>query len=270
MTPEQYIKIIQNQATNPTDIRPMTKVINREIKDTDLFQVQELGQTFIYKISNAQTSFNNLMLAQTLLKHGIPVPDSKIMVSNGVSFERYKRIPGISASLVMANNLLSHDEIKRILREALVLDKKISKIPLQDIKTQKQQLLFCNKRRSVHMKTYGKLITNLYYRINKKRTCSGNVALHQYDLNPSNILLDENNHVTALIDLDGMAICNEHAMLPQILHYWPNLSVPEIADIYNSVFHCNIDARHLKNIQRFRTVKKLMAKSLRKILHKNK
>ena len=266
---QKHIELIKNQAIAPTNIKQVKKVINKEILESSLFTTTEYGQRFIYKISDSKTAMHNLLLSQILAKNNIPVPDSKIFVSENTYFEKYKAIPGVTASLVIANDLLNHQDILEILQKILALDKQISDIKLNDT-TLASELVLCNRRKNHHVKTYGKFFANIYYQINKKQTMSGNVSLHHFDLNPSNILLDENNNIRALLDLDSITICNEYPMLLQILSFWPNISVDEIAEIYKKTFNRDINIKHLKHLVRLRKIKKHIANQILKVKTKTK
>ncbi len=266
---QKYIELIRTQATNPTDIKPMKKVLNREILTSSLFSTVEFGERFVYKISDPKTSMHNLLMAQILLKNNIPVPDSKIFISGGTYFEKYKIIPGITASLVMANDLLTHNQILDILTQALTLDKKISTLGIENTALV-NDLVLCDRRYKHHIKTYGKFIANVYYHINKRQTMSGNVTLHHYDLNPANILLDENNNIRALLDLDSIAICDEYAALTQILSFWPMVTVDEIAKIYTQTFQRDIDTKRLTHLLKFRRTRDIITTKLRNIKSRKK
>lgn len=265
MTNNEYIEIIKNQAATPTEIKPVTKILNNDIKNSSLFRVNQLGKHFIYKISDPETSFRNLMLAQILRARNIPVPDSKIFISSGIYFERYEMIPGTTLSGAILNDCLTYDEIKQILYDTLVYDKKISETT-PNIQKFSHQLILHERRKPHNTKEFGKLLAKIHYIINKQQTTYGNVALHHADLNPSNILLDNNNKVTALLDLDSLALCDEYMMLSQMLLYWPTISTDLIVDIYESVFEQKLNKRHLETLMRFRTVKSHAASVLRKIL----
>ena len=275
MSNDKYIEIIKKQAATPTEINPVTKIINNREENSSLFRVTQFGKTFIYKISDRNTSFRNLMLAQYLLSNGVPVPDSKIFVSGGVNFERYEQIPGITLSTFLARKMWGtsqsfiESQTQRILREVLAYDKKISKISPKN-ENIKKQLVLCERRKHHHTKDFGKLIADIDYAINKKQTEYGTVALHHVDLNPSNILLDEHGKFKAILDLDSLALCDEYTMLAQILMSWPNLSIDEVVEIYKSVFYRDINTRHLKNLLIYKKIRNKTATVLRQIRNKNR
>lgn len=263
MTNNDYIEIIKNQAATPTEIKPVTKILNNDVKNSSLFHVNQFGKTFIYKISDHETSFRNLMLAQALLQNDVHVPDSKVFISGGEYLETYEMIPGTTLSGAIFHNSLTNDKIEQILRDTLIFDKKITEITPK-ITRFSQQLILHERRKNHNAQEFGKLLAKLHYTINKKQTTYGNVALHHADLNPSNILLDDNGTVTALLDLDSLALCDEYTMLSQILFYWPNTSIDMTIKTYESVFGKKINKRHLENLMLFRKTKALVATALRK------
>lgn len=270
MTNDKYIEIIKNQAATPKKVKPIQKVINNQVINSALFSVEQFGQQYIYKISDPETSFRNLMLAQLLIKNGVSVPDSKTFVNNGVYFETYKLIPGNTLSVALQElQDIPQSTLESILYNTLEYDKKISETKIPN-KTMMEQLLLYTRREKHNTHDFGKILAKIHYIINKRNSTYGNVALHHADLNPSNILLYPNLELKAILDLDGIALCDEYTMLSQILLYWPNVSLPKVVEIYKSVFDRDINQRHLKNIVRFNKAKTKIAKTLRTIIGKTK
>lgn len=269
MTNDEYIEIINNQAATPDEIKPIQKIINNRIKNSSLFKVKQFGQTFIYKVSDKDTSFRNLMLAQSVLAQGVLVPDSKIFIGGGTYFEKYKIIPGTPLSVAILNNQVSNTDIENILHDTIAADKEISKIQINNLAFSSQLIL--HERRKYHnTKDFGKILGTLLYSINKQQAKHGNIALHHADLNPSNILLDENGNFKALLDLDSLALCNEYSMLTQILFMWQNLSLDKVIEIYESVYEQKINKHYLQSQMQLKKVKASVAKTLRKIQSQTK
>lgn len=262
---DYYIDLINHQANKPTSVKPVKKILNKEITQSSLFITEELGIKYIYKISDPKTALHTLMLSQLLLKNGITVPDSKIFIVSGQYFEKYEILDGTPASSMLAYNLLSHNEICKLLRQAFTVDKKISEINTDSIKF-KSELNLWDRRKHHHIKQYGKMIANAYYLPNKKRMTRGHIALHHFDLNPSNILLDKKNNVSAILDLDSLAICNEYSVLLQISSFWPNIPINEIAEIYQSVFNYDIDMEYLNKLKKFQQTKDKIKNKFKKAL----
>ena len=264
MTNNEYIEIIKNQAPTPEEIKPVQKIINNRVENSSLFKVKQFGKTFIYKVSDSNTSFRNLMLAQSVLAHGVLVPDSKIFIGGGTYFEKYEIIPGTPLSVAILNNQVSNTDIENILHDTIAADKEISKIQINDHAFSSQLIL--HARRKYHnTKDFGKILAMLHHIINKKQTTYGQVALHHADLNPSNILLDEHGNFKALLDLDSLALCDEYTALSQILLLWPNISLDLIVETYESISGKKLNKHHLQNLMRFRIVKSKTAAFLRKI-----
>ena len=92
--------------------------------------------------------------------------------------------------------------------------------------------------------------------------------LHHADLIPSNILLDDENRVKVLLDLDGLAFCDEYTMLSQILLFWQGVSVDRVVNIYQTVFDCDLDIKYLERLLRFKKLKNKISATLRKVKQK--
>ena len=269
MTQQKYIDIIMNQAATPKTVKPITKIINKKPENSSLFKVEQLGKTYIYKISDPQTSLRNLIMAQILLKNGVSVPDSKIFICGDQYFEKYEFNSGITLSAALSELDILPDTMEFILYETLKNDKKISEISVPN-KDMAEQMVLYNRRKKHNTKDFGKILAAIHYIINKRQTTYGNVTLHHADLNPSNILLDSNLEFKSLLDLDGLALCDEYTVLSQILLSWPNLSVDKTVEIYESVFKQNLNKAHLKNMLYFRKMKSKTATVLRKVLQKHR
>ena len=264
MINNEYIELLKHQAPMPEEIKPVQKVINNRIESSSLFKVKQFGKTFIYKISDSNTSFRNLMLAQILLEKDIAVPDSKVFISGGKYFERYEILQGRPLSNAIMDNSLTKDEIEKVLYDMIACDYKISKI---DVSKQNfaNQLILSARRKNHHTKDFGKFIAKVLYVLNKAQEKHGRIALHHADLNPSNVLLDDNGNFKALLDLDSLALCNEYTMLSQILFLWPNLSLDKVVEIYESVYGEKLNKRYLQGQLHLKRIKANVAKTLRKI-----
>lgn len=89
--------------------------------------------------------------------------------------------------------------------------------------------------------------------------------MHHADLNPSNILLDENGKFRALLDLDGIALCDEYTMLLKIITTWPNASTKQVSETYNKIIDGEINMRHIQKLKAFNTIKSKLSEKLRNI-----
>lgn len=262
MTDTKYTDIIMHQAATPTKIKPVDKVIHNKTEKSSLFMVEQFNNTYIYKISDPKTSFRNLMLAQALLKNGVPVPDSKVFVGNNQYFETYKMTQGSPLSVAFQELDIPSYTMELILYNVLECDKKISETVINN-KNILEQLVLHTRRTKHNIDEFGKGLATIYGTINKRLTTYGNITLHHADLNPSNILLHPNLRFKSLLDLDSIALCDEYTMLAQILLSWPNVSIKTIVEIYNSVFNKDINAHHLKHLVRFKKMKTVVATKLR-------
>ena len=263
MSDTNHIKIITAQAAKPSNIALVGKVVTNKTKDSDLFQVEQFGKIFMYKISDSHTAFRTLMLSQYLLANNIPVPDSKIFINQNTYFEKYKMIPGITLSEWLLYDNLSQDKLEKILYETMLCEKRIAETKIPN-KTIEQQLALHDVLKQHHKKDFGKVIANLCYIINKTRKPHGNITLRHADPNTSNILLDSNGNFKALLDLDGFALCDEYKMLSQILLFWPNISENKLIEIYESVFQQKLDKNYLQKLTNARKQKTKITTTLRK------
>ena len=264
MTQQDYIQKINIPSLGITDIKAITNT-----KYHYVFQVTQQNQNFIYKSSNSSRSFQNFMLSRILRAHNIPVPDTKIFINNGYYFERYPKLPGQTPFEKASQKGLSIQDAKNIIQQMLIYDKKISEINIPDEKFKEQIFLF-NRKKPFHIQYYGKFLAQLHYVINKKITTCGNVRLHQCDWNRKNVLLDNYNNITTLLDLESIAFCNEYAMLYNLLFSWPEISITEVTQMYNSIFEQNINVKKLKHFIRFQKTKNKIVKHISNIKKKIK
>ncbi len=266
MNQTDYIHIIETQSPKPESIVPVKKIIDNNIQPSALFIVEQFGRQFIYKISDIKTASRNLILAQSVLTNGVLVPDSKIFIGiGGVHFERYEIIPGQTLAHAIKAQSISETQIyNNILPAVLMADKKISEIHI-DKKTILDELVLHDRRKKHNSQDFGKFLANIHYAINKRTTTYGDVKMHHADLNPSNILLDENGKFRALLDLDGIALCDEYTMLLKIITTWPNASTKQVSETYNKITDGEINMHHIQKLKAFNTIKSKLSEKLRNI-----
>lgn len=263
MKPDNYITVIKTQSPTPNSITPVEKIIGNKSRPSPVFMVTQWDKTFMYKISDARTAYNNLMMAQKLLQSGIPVPDSKIFIGiGGIYFEKYEMIPGQTLSYAIQNNTIPSSQIPNILHDVFIYDEKISRIQPG---TSTQQMFIADKCKIHNSKDFGNVLANCYYIINKRITTYGNISMHHTDLNPSNILLDGNGNFTAFLDLDGIALCDEYTMLTQINTTWPHISTKQIVNLYQDIYKKPINTNRLQKLTILKKNQKNITTILRKI-----
>lgn len=280
MTSKDYLNIIKKQADEPTAVYGLiqrmpyklllTPAGFKAMRNTDtpctLFEAEQHGEKFLYKVSNEISTFSNMMLAQKISAAGVKVPDVKIFACNGVFFERYKKIPGKTLTQALLEGMRP-EKYQQILVDVLIADNKINRIPLcrlsDDMIT---NLAIYNKRKQQNTIDFGKTLANIYYPINKKLTSHGYLELHHCDLNPSNILLDENDNFKALLDLNGVAICDRYTMLCQILLSWPDLDLTKVLNASAFASGHTISEKHLKKMLKIKMAREALCRPLKQIM----
>ena len=190
---------------------------------------------FIYK----KTDFNTIKL--------------ELMYDNRRPFSMHKKIPGTPLAEKMNN--LSKEEIKNIADEIAKFMYELHEIKYNpnEIFTVKNIGLelpeFLNELLEVHIKDENRKFWSINP-ISDNEKC-----LVHGDLNSSNILLDDNNHVAAIIDFGFAGFGNKYDDISRIIGRCPNTFKDDIVKSYESYSKFKLDDTMLnKTIQTWNNI----------------
>jgi aminoglycoside phosphotransferase (APT) family kinase protein len=172
--------------------------------------------------------------------------DLKLQKDNSRAFSVHKKIEG--KALTEKMDSLNQEEVKQVSME-------IAKFmyQLHNVKYEKNQIFktddiglnlvdFLDELIELHLKKEDKKFWKYQEFSQKDNTC-----LVHGDLNPGNIILDENNHISAVIDFGFGGFGNKYFDIARIIGRLPSCYKPEIISSYESLQNQKLDYEKLEN-----------------------
>lgn len=164
-----------------------------------LYIVETENNKTVFRFSSRECADANARASDLLIKHGVVVPSVKACKINGKYCETYPFVPGTTLQEKLDSAAITKDELRHVFRQLIDLSVKISEIPVQDA----DSFFPLNARVSMadcFFQTVQPSITNLCHT----------------DLNLRNILVNDKNDVTGLLDLDGVTPAHFNTMFARI------------------------------------------------------
>ena len=203
-TPKKFFDAVLHAYPDATNLR----IPNTVGSQNNLIFADIKNKTHAFKFGTPERLNKNESVSKLYRMRKIPCPDIKIRESDGLFFEDYEILDGITLFEAIENGM-SDDKIKQIYREIIDCIDKMKRIP--------NIPLYTNKNKYVHQ--FAKEhITNtngaILGRICMAAVYSANIgnqndmALYHSDITPKNTIVSQDGHLLAFIDLDSVSISN--------------------------------------------------------------
>ena len=166
------------------------------------------GKTRVFKFGTADSVKKNAHISKLYKIRKIPCPQINIGEYNGLFFEEYEQLPGVTLFEAIQNGM-DANKIKQIYREIIDCFEKMSRIPEQQIinipnrhahEFTKQHIT------NVNGATLGQICTALVYVLNTGN--KSDTALFHSDITPKNTIVSADGHLVGFIDIDSVVACN--------------------------------------------------------------
>lgn len=166
------------------------------------------GKTHVFKFANENRVRKNKAVSRLFKTYKIPCPEIVVREYNGLFFEEYIRLDGVSLFEAI-NTGMSNDKIKRIYCEILDNVQKMSEIPSAQLQEYPYSLAHQFAREhvtNVNGATLGQICMALIYMLNIGS--KNDIAVFHTDITPKNTIVSNDGHLVGFVDLDSVTISN--------------------------------------------------------------
>lgn len=218
--------------------------------------------TVVCKFNNTDILFKNHKVSNLAQLYDIPVPRTRVRAYLDTWFETYTYCPDKTLyERIKAN--ATDAQIFNAYKQIIDIQNRISQIGTDEFKADKARFM-SDVFAIQHHNRFGK-ISYAYSMLHPMFSRTGTMRLLHNDLNPKNILADNNCQVSRLIDLDGIALCNDSFSVLMMFRTYPLNNHNEIMDYYEDTTERLLNRRTimsgLKILRRIRKPLQYMHKS---------
>lgn len=166
------------------------------------------NKTYVFKFGNINQIKKNIEVSKLYKLRKIPCPEIKLGEYDGLFFEEYEMLPGITLHEAVKNGLPA-DKIKQIYCEIIDNIVKMGRIPgAHLVNTKNIYVHQCAKEHitNVNGSVLGYICMAAVYTMNIGDKKAAN--LYHSDITPKNTIVSDSGHLVGFIDLDSVAISN--------------------------------------------------------------
>ncbi len=262
-----YHTAIKSYYPTATNIR--LPVVSGSIADVFLADVAP-GKTFVYKFNDTPIIRRNHELCEQLNLRNIPIPRTTTHAYMQTSFEVYPYCPDKTLCEHMDAGI-TNNQIFDVYCDVIRAQKQISEIKLNEVSldnmTHFRKILMKNIQRASRSPITR---TNAILQANMSRT--GTQLLLHNDINPKNILANDEYRFSKLIDMDAIAFCNEDYSVMRMLQFYPLGNTDELLDFYEDTMqrtlHRTLIYKALNTLNALRSYKRQFVRIINNNLYK--
>lgn len=227
-----------------------------------VYLVETPDGTVVCKFNDKDLIVRNYQVSQLLQTKNLSVPHTQIHAFADVFFESYKYHSGKTLYEHMQDDM-TPSQIFDVYKQSMAIQSEISKIDPKKInidwgKYAYETFVRCKEIRDSYA------ILRIFGIMHKILSTHGDLKLFHNDIQPKNILLDNNLNLSSIIDLDTVALCNESFSVLKTLFLYPLNNYSEYMDCYEDTvkrkLNRNAIMQGLKIAQQLRNIKHIVQK----------
>ena len=201
----------------------------------------------VFKFGTHALAKKNAIASQLYNIRGIPVPHVTAHNIDGICFEKYDMISGITLFEAIKNGM-TDEQIKQVYNDILIEFDKMSHI----LPTYLNENLICNVHdiamlnvSNTNNSVLGKLCMVLVYIMNIGH--KQDLAIFHSDITPKNIIVSDDYKFKYFIDLDNVCVCNKNYAFSIMAAKYKELGldVNELMNKYHQISHNRLPANKI-------------------------
>lgn len=197
-----YVQAILNYAPRTMEIK-QPRVSGTK---ATVFVAQDQSNKRIFRFKSNNETHRNHSVSQVLYPYCIRVPRSDIYAYQDKEMEVYPYMQGRTLFEYLQQGMTT-SELARVYADIAIEIKKLSMIPLDKFQGINNKDCAQVAQNNILNKTKSTFLANGVYYATQIMNAGPKTICH-CDLNPRNILLDDNKHLSGILDLEAVSIAN--------------------------------------------------------------
>lgn len=211
----------------------------------NVFYADSPSGTFVYRFNSKDIIQHNQKIGCLLRENNIPVPETTVLERANEWVETYRFNPEKTLTERIREGM-SEDKIFNAYCEIIQMQRSITEIPLTALAPEARRpyhnVLFNSMKQYV-----SEPVAHVYEAAGAILSWDKNKKLIYADISPNNVLVDKDGHVSMLLDLDSVAVCNEFWALVRMIRQYPLADYSALLDVYDTTMKRTVNRQQLNN-----------------------
>ena len=217
------------------------------------------NKNMVFKFGDGKLVQKNEAVSKLYNMRGIPVPQIIARNQNGLHFEEYEKIQGISLFEAIKRGM-PQEQIKQVYRDVIIQFDKMTRVHPTYINSDLTSAV--HKVAKINIANVnGKMVANIFQALIFLLNIGANKGLYHSDITTKNIIVDKAGNFSSFIDVDSVNVCSKEYALQMLLSKYQELGFDpnELIELYRSHTHELISAQKIsKRIKLLATGKKML------------
>lgn len=241
--PENVYNVVNNLFFNANNIcRP--KILGSQ---QNVYFLDNANDTFAFKFSTRELVQKNAHVSQIFHSAGIPVPIISPMEHDGTWFEMYKHIPGKTLYELVGENMDS-DKIRTAYHDITHAFAKMTNLGLHSLPQIKYNYVYKVARKNITVANnavIGAVFGQLVRALNQGQHKDS--GLYHACMTPKNLVVSDDGHLRAILDIDEAAICNKNYAFAMMASKYRQLGFDEreLMEYYENISGDKLNHRRI-------------------------
>ena len=206
------------------------------------------NKRLVFKFGDKKLVKKNEAVSKLYRMRGIPVPQITARCKNGLHFEEYEKIQGISLFEAINRGTMSPEQIKQVYRDVIVCFEKMNNVHPTYVNSNLTSAVHEVEKiniANVNGKLAGSIFKCLIYLLN----VGHDKALYHSGITPKNIIVDKDGKFESFIDVDSVNVCSKEYAFQMMATKYHELGfdISDLVVFYRNTTH---DLLKEKSIQR--------------------
>lgn len=205
-------------------------------------------KNMVFKFGDKKLVKKNEAVSKLYRMRGIPVPQITARCKNGLHFEEYEKIHGISLFEAINRGTMSPEQIKQVYRDVIVCFEKMNNVHPTYVNSNLTSAVHEVEKINI-ANVNGKLVGNIFKYLIYLLNIGRDKALYHSGITPKNIIVDKNGKFSSFIDIDSVNVCSKEYAFQMMATKYQELGF-DISDLITYYRNTTHDLLQEKSIQR--------------------
>ena len=190
-----------------------------------------------FKFGDKKLVKKNEEVSKLYRMRGIPVPQITARCKNGLHFEEYEKVQGVSLQEAI-NRGMPKEQIKQVYRDVIICFEKMNNVLPCYVNSNLTSAVHDVAKVNI-ANVNGDFVANIFKGLIYLLNVGRNKALYHSEITPKNIIVDKNGNLVSFIDIDSVNICSKEYAFQMMATKYHELGfdIGELLDFYRNISH---------------------------------